>query len=446
MRLQIESQFERLKRNYMKLKATQQALASERLYRSLFNNLPIGVYRSTFDGRFLDANPILLSMFGFTEKQAMLSCRAETLYVNEEDREKFKEMLEREDTGVHFEVHMRRRDGSSLWVENQARAVRDKDGAVQHIEGSMKDVTERKVAVEALRESEANFRMLVENAPVPAFVQTDGKFSYLNSAAVQLFGAETRDQLIGHVVLDRIHPDYHQSVIERRRLLEEEKKPVSELERVYLRLDQTPVYVEVSVIPFVFRGQHGALALARDISERRRADAAVRDSQARFRTAFENANVGMCLVALDGTLMEVNTAFAEMIGRTPADMVGSRVTDFTHPDDLLHRSDFIRSLLEGTIASGVDERRFLHSNGSKVYTQVCASFKRDQNGQAEYFISLVQDITQRKLDEEELRLVHFCVNHAAVGIMRIRDDARILEANRHACNCLGYTRSELRRA
>ncbi len=444
MRQQIESQFEKLKSNYMKLKETQQALAaSEQLYRGLFDNLPIGVYRSTPAGRFLDVNPTMLSIFGFTDKELMLSCEAQSLYAREGDRETFKRLVEGDDAGVHFEVQMLRRDGSPFWVENQARAVRDGDGNAIYYEGSMRDATERKKAEAALRESESNFRLVVENSPIAIFLQAGGRFRYLNSAALKLFGAETKDRLLGQLVLDRIHPDYHQSVKERRRLLEEQKLPVSELERVYLRLDQTPVHVEVSAVPFAFQGQNGVLALVRDISDRRKAETAIRESEARFRTAFENSNVGMCLVALDGTLMEVNAAFAGMIGRTAGEMIGRRVIDFTHPDDLQHRSQFIRSLLEERNPSGVDERRFLHRDGSVVFTQVCASLKLDQGGSPEYFISLVLDITQRKKDEEELQLAHYCVNHAAVGIMRIRDDARILDANNHACRSLGYSRDEL---
>lgn len=127
----------------------------------------------------------------------------------------------------------------------------------------------------------------------------------------------------------------------------------------------------------------------------------LRESEARFRTAFENANVGICLVALDGTLVEVNSAFSDMIGRTPDDMVGTRVTGYTHPDDIENRSRFIDQLLGKTDDSGVDERRFIHSNGSVVTTQICARVQRNADGEPLYFISLVQDITGRKKAEDE---------------------------------------------
>jgi PAS domain S-box-containing protein len=137
------------------------------------------------------------------------------------------------------------------------------------------------------------------------------------------------------------------------------------------------------------------------IVQRKQAEEALRNSEARFRTAFENASVGITLVGLDGIYLEVNPAMARITGYRPADLIGKPVSNFTHPDDRGRRSQFISDLIEGRIASGEQERRFIHRNGSVVWTLIWASVQRDQDGKPMYFISLVQDITSRKTADED---------------------------------------------
>jgi PAS domain S-box-containing protein len=279
MQSQIKAQFQKLEYNYTKLASTQEALKkSEQHYRSLFNNLPIGIYRTTPEGRVLDVNPMLVKMFGYPDKETLLARPAGELYVDPADREKFKEMAGRELPGGHFQCRMRCCDGTAIWVENQSNVFRDADGRVLFYEGSLKDITERKLSEEALKNSEA-----------------------------------------------------------------------------------------------------------------------------RFRTAFENASVGMTLVDLQGVYMEVNSALAAMIGYSPSEVIGKPVAAFTHPDDLRLRTQFLSDLLDGRISSGEQERRFIHRDGSTVWTLIWASLQRDQNGKPLYFISIVQNLTARKKADEEKR-------------------------------------------
>jgi PAS domain S-box-containing protein len=141
------------------------------------------------------------------------------------------------------------------------------------------------------------------------------------------------------------------------------------------------------------------------ILQRKRAEEALKESEGRFRTAFENASVGMTLVSFEGVYLEVNAAMARMMGYEAADLVGRPVTDFTHPEDKGRRSQFIEALIQSRIASGEQERRFIHRDGSVVWTRIWASVQHDQEGNPLYFISLVQDITAaKKADEDNRRL------------------------------------------
>ncbi|HSO63193.1 MAG TPA: PAS domain S-box protein [Desulfobacterales bacterium] len=139
------------------------------------------------------------------------------------------------------------------------------------------------------------------------------------------------------------------------------------------------------------------------IVQRKQAVEALRASEARFRTAFENASVGITLVSLDGIYLEVNQTMARIIGYRPADLIGHPVADFTHPADLGRRSGFISELISGRIPSGKQERRFIHRDGTVVWTLIWASVQRDPDGNPMYFISVVQDITARKTADEDKR-------------------------------------------
>ena len=119
----------------------------------------------------------------------------------------------------------------------------------------------------SLRKSEKQFRLLVENAPDAIFIQTKGRFAYLNQAALNLFGVSQAESLVGKLVIDQIHPDCKDSVCERIRVLREDKKAVPRIVEVCLRVDGSPVIVEASAVPFEYEGQAGALVFLRDMTE-----------------------------------------------------------------------------------------------------------------------------------------------------------------------------------
>ncbi|MGA8240852.1 MAG: PAS domain S-box protein [Desulfobacterales bacterium] len=165
MRLQLKQLFQELTSNLCELKSTQAALKkSETHYRSLFDGLPVGLYRTTPDGLILDANPMLVRMLEYPDKESFLAQRAEAMYLNSEERVKWKTIIENQEFGKPYEFQMRRYDGTAVWVENHSIAVRDGAGQVQYYEGSLKDISERKETEAALQKSEKEYRALYDDA------------------------------------------------------------------------------------------------------------------------------------------------------------------------------------------------------------------------------------------------------------------------------------------
>lgn len=146
-----------------------------------------------------------------------------------------------------------------------------------------------------------------------------------------------------------------------------------------------------------------AASLNRADSKRQLVEGALRSSRERFRLAFENANIGMALVGLDGRYLQVNNALSVMFGYSREELQKMRVRDLTYPDDLQLSIDFWLRTLRGKIGSAQFEKRKVHSNGAIVWVHLARSLVRDLQGKPLYFVSQVQDITVRKQVEEQLR-------------------------------------------
>ncbi|MDP9312343.1 MAG: PAS domain S-box protein [Chloroflexota bacterium] len=189
-------------------KHTEAALrASEEQFRNLFANSPIGLYRTTPDGRVLLVNPALVRMLGYASADELTARRLDDTYAPQYARAAFREQLERAGEIIGLEAVWHRRDGTPIWVREGARVIRDQDGTVLYYDGTVEDITVHKQAQEALRLREEYFRALIENAfDTISIVNTDGTTSYSSPALSQMLGyaPEERQQ---QSVFALIHPD-----------------------------------------------------------------------------------------------------------------------------------------------------------------------------------------------------------------------------------------------
>jgi len=135
---------------------------SEDGYRSLFDHIPVGLYRTTPRGEILDANPALVQMLGYSDRKSLLATNAAHTYLNSESRIQWQTLMERDGVVRNFEKQLRRTDGSMVWVEENSRVVRDVAGRVLCYEGSFQDITERKRAEEELARQNGKLEILNE--------------------------------------------------------------------------------------------------------------------------------------------------------------------------------------------------------------------------------------------------------------------------------------------
>jgi len=201
---QLKELFASLEHRVAELKLTQAALKqSEEHYRGLFDGVPVGLYRTTPEGKILDANPTLVQMLGYPDQETYLAQNAADIYANPEDRTWWKAQMEGKSSVHGSEIQMRRYDGTIIWAEDRARAVRHTEGHVLYFEGSIEDITERRRAEIALRKSEEEYkklyaeskkaeevyRSLLHSSADPIVIyDLGGKAGYVSPAFTQVFG------------------------------------------------------------------------------------------------------------------------------------------------------------------------------------------------------------------------------------------------------------------
>jgi PAS domain S-box-containing protein len=268
---------------------------------------------------------------------------------------------------------------------------------------SGEDITERRKAEHALRESEERFRLLAESSLTGIYLFQEGHFLYVNKALASIFGYKV-EELVGHLgPLDLTHPDYRAEVMEniRRRLLGEVKTIHYDFRG--LRKDGTVIFAEVHGARIEYSGKVGIIGTLVDITERKKAEKELREGEEKFRLAFENANTGVCLVDLEGNLTRVNSKMCEIFGYTKEELESMTVNDIAHQEDIDKSPEFIQKTLQGEIDRGTFEKRYFHKKGHLVTCEVSSSLVRDAEGAPLYFISHVHEITNRKQAEEALR-------------------------------------------
>ncbi len=172
-------------------------------YRSLFERLPVGLYRSTPDGRLLDANPALVALLGYPDRESLLAQPVEAFYASAEDRAAWLETLDRDGVAPAFEIRNRRYDGALIWVRDSGGAVHGPDGSILFYEGVLEDVTARREAEEKIR-FQANLLDMVGQAVVS--LDMEGRVVSWNRGAERLYGW-TRAEAVGRSAREVLVPD-----------------------------------------------------------------------------------------------------------------------------------------------------------------------------------------------------------------------------------------------
>lgn len=285
---------------------------SDARYRGLVAEVPVGLYRTTPDGRLLAANPALRSILGVPDPEVAPEVDIRGLYVDPEDRSRWAAELERTGMVVGMEVQLQRADDARrIWVRHSARAERDAQGRVLWYQGAVEDVTERRRAEERVRESEERFRMIVEGARDYAILTTDadGRIEGWSPGAEAVLGWSAAETLGQPVDITFTPEDRAQGRPEQERAAARERGVAVDA-RWHLRKDGSRVFIKGSSRPLhTASGRlRGYMKIGRDVTEERQMATALEESEEQLRQTLDTLPVGVFLTDAAGQIVWHNAA------------------------------------------------------------------------------------------------------------------------------------------
>jgi PAS domain S-box-containing protein len=280
----------------------------------------------------------------------------------------------------------------------RVRAVRQQNIQLQQM------VDEQKMAEIKLRESEARFRAMYENAAIGiSLIAPDGHVLSVNPMLSKLAG-RSESELIELGGQGITYPEDND--VGRHEFLEviAGVRDSYQVEKRYVHKDGRIQWMRqsISAVRQTNGKLHYLVVIAEDIDERKRAVEELRQSEARFKAIFENSAVGMGLMSLDRIVLDSNPAMCAMLGYTREELIGRDPARVTHPDDFPASTESFKKLLSGEDTHYVAERRYVRKNGEVFWTQISMSLVRDPQGKPLYLVGLINDIDVQKRAAEKL--------------------------------------------
>ncbi|MBI4467923.1 MAG: PAS domain S-box protein [Acidobacteria bacterium] len=372
--------------------------------RALFDNTLDVICALDERGRFVRVNQASAKVWGFRPEE--LADQSLEGVVLAEDLGRLERMLLscRAGTPVNdVEIACAKKDGSPAHVLWSA-VWSDPDRMTFCV---IHDVSARKRAEADLRLKTAYLEQLYESSPEGIVViNNEDVIISANPAFIRMFGYAA-EEVVGRRALDLIVPEELREEASELTARVAQSASIS-IETSRCRKDGTRLQVSILGTPIrINEEQIAVYGIYRDISRQRTAEEALRESEARFRSAFDHAPIGKAIVAQDGRFLQVNRAFCEIVGYSEEEMLRLTFQAITQPDDLEADLANVRRLREGAIPSYQMEKRYLHKEGHEVWVSLSGSVVRGPKGEPLYFLSQIQDIdAQKRAREELIRLAH----------------------------------------
>jgi PAS domain S-box-containing protein len=376
---------------------------SEESFRSLFENSVLGVYQTSPEGEVLLANPALCRMLGYEslEELGRRNLEGEGFHPSY-PRRAFKKEVEEKGLIVGLEATWHRRDGTTIFVRESARAIRDISGKVLYYEGTVEDITERKRAEEELRESRQLLKLVLDSIPVRVFWKDrNSKYLGCNRPFAVDAGLSSPDVIIGKNDFEM--PWLEQAELYRAddRLVIESGMPKLNYEEPQTTAEGLHIWLRTSKVPLIdATGQvRGVMGTYEDITERKRAEEALRKSEEKYRRYFEQNLAGYCVTSVEGKFLVCNPAFLAMFGLRSMGEAAEVKVDSLYPSREA-REEFL-DMLKRKKRVDLHEMELRRLDGSAIHVVENVVGVFDEQGQLTEIHRYMMDDTKRWKIEQQ---------------------------------------------
>jgi PAS domain S-box-containing protein len=380
-------------------KAENELKKSKDKLKNVFNLANSGIILADLEGKFLDFNSWWPKMTGYSQEE--FNNMKNFGITHPDDLEKSKLWLTKIINGEidKYQIEKRyiRKDKTIFWGESSVSAIKDKHNKIISTIGIVTDITERKLAEESLRESEEKYRGLVENSPDGIIIYVEDKITYVNTEALRIVKAKNNDQIIGKSVLDFIHPDSKESIIQRMIEIIADEYASIIVEEKLISLSGEIIYAELKAIPTIFEHQNAVQVIIHDITERKRSQ----DKIKQLSQAVEQSPVAIEITDTKGIIEYINPKFVETTGYSYEEIIGNNPRMLKSG----YTSDNEYKQLWKTITSGNEWFGEFHNkkkDGSLYWESASISPITNEQGKTTHYIAIKEDITERKNIEKQL--------------------------------------------
>jgi len=388
----------------------------------IVQNAPIGIFASTPDGRFIFVNSAMARIYGYDSPEEMVESItdiAEQLYVDPSDREKLNRLMESHEKVVNHECQLLRRDGSVFWASENVRAVKDQEGRIVAYQGFFTDNTERNRIQKELEDNKELLELITKNMfDMVSLTDLKGNFEFVGRSH-QVLGYDP-EFLLGKNVLDFVHPEDLPLVTQE---FAEFLLSIDDGRRVeyrYRRKDGSYVWLE-TIGRFIKDQDSKPTKIVfntRDITDRKRGEEVLRQSENYYRAIFETSGTAMFIIEEDTTIRHVNSNFEIQSGYSKEEIEGKKSwIEFAHPDDVtwMKKKHNLRRQ-DPDAAPRQYEFRFIDRYGEESNVLLAV----DMIPGTRQSIASAIDITERKRTEKVLRdresFINLTLDNLPVGV------------------------------
>lgn len=416
---------------------------SEKLYRNLVERLPDGVYKSTHQGKFVEVNDAMVKMLGYDSKEELLSIDIKNeLYFQPEDRESLVLQEKYEEMGI---FRLKKKNGSGIWVEDHGWYSLDNNGEVLFHEGVIRDITERKMAEEELRESEERFKMLYEKAPV-GYQSLDeiGHLIDINETWLELMGYH-KNEVIGSWFGNFLTPEHAELFANRFHNFKANGNIHTEYEMV--KKDGSIITIQIQgrighTADGKFKQTHCVLS---DITEQRKAEKAIADERILLRTLIDNIPDPIYVKDTLGRKLISNRADLEILGSTNENSVfGKTDMELSYPGNASQTFSDDISVIQTAQPILNKLEFFTDQKGEKRYFLTNKIPLTNDSGEIIGLVGFGHDITVQKQREQKILQLSKGIEQSPASIIITDTSGNIEYVNSKFTDISGYTFDEVK--
>jgi diguanylate cyclase (GGDEF)-like protein/PAS domain S-box-containing protein len=381
-------------------------LTSQEKFKSIFEHLPIGVYRADLEGVVMDVNPALVKMFGYTDVSSFVEDHSKLPFNTDLPDQKNHQLLDGQDGVVlQQEFPIQTKEGYPLWVRNSSHIVVDACGKVQYIDGVFEDITDHKSTEAALTREHNLLRTLIDQLPDRIYAKdTECRKILANTADMHAAGITRMEDILGKTDFDLYPPELAASYWADDQAVIKSTVPLINREEPGMDMNGNQRWITTTKVPIV--DEHGTViglvGIGHDITDRRTVEEALRESEERFRLLYNNTPVMLESFDRNGNIQSVSDYWLQTLGYLRSDVLGRRVVDFMTPESSKH---FTEEVLCDLLTKGSCQEialQLIKKDDEPIDFLFSATNERDSNGQIVRFLAVLEYVTERYQVEKAL--------------------------------------------